>query len=655
MSFNVFALLLSLCFFPHHILAISQRRISPTQHTQWHQGDRAHDDNTLNITIALALPDSNHAVAALLEIADPSSSQYGQHWSATQVVQTFRPAPDTTIKVLDWLESSGIHEYLNISSGAGGYLRVLVTVHEASHLLNTTFHLYKNERTGDEHIASEDYYIPKEISQHVVYILATSMYRSEEKRNIKRAMAPIIRPSDATFDCKKYTTPSCLRELYGIPKSVVSNTHNSFGIYEQAWQTWLPSDLDSFFTLFAPELKGKRPIMELVDGGYTQTELQNRAFNTEANLDFQYAMALTSPQDVINLQVGDMYRLGEAPQSLPLGHLNLMLAAFDRYYCDSLDPEIDPQFPNDQPHGYNKSTDCGTIKPPGVISISYTFPEAAFPPEYLERQCMEYLKLGLMGVTVLVSVSDSGTGSSSVPTENDAALGLCRDRESGAITATVGLFNPSFPASCPWVTAVGGTQRYTQSNTNVSVQPIHQDVICAKNYSISQDETAFYHLSSSGAVSSSGGGFSNVFPAPSYQRKDTRSYKQTEATHLSHFRDRFNMSGRGYPDVSAQAEGYLTMVDGQLRVIRGSSASTPVFASVVTLLNNEREKVGKRRLGFLNPALYSQPHILNDIVTGANEGCGVNPAFQATCGWDPVTGLGTPNYEKMLDFFVNLP
>jgi hypothetical protein len=63
---------------------------------------------------------------------------------------------------------------------------------------------------------------------------------------------------------------------------------------------------------------------------------------------------------------------------------------------------------------------------------------------------MEYLKLGLMGVTVLVSVSDSGTGSSSVPTENDAALGLCRDRESGTITATVGLFNPSFPASCPW-------------------------------------------------------------------------------------------------------------------------------------------------------------------------------------------------------------
>jgi tripeptidyl-peptidase-1 len=97
------------------------------------------------------------------------------------------------------------------------------------------------------------------------------------------------------------------------------------------------------------------------------------------------------------------------------------------------------------------------------------------------------------------------------------------------------------------------------------------------------------------------------------------------------------------------------MVNGKLKVLRGSSASAPVFAAIVTLLNSEREKAGKHRLGFLNPALYSQPDILNDIVTGANRGHGVDPAFRATCGWDAVTGLGIPDFKRMLKKFLQLP
>lgn len=100
----------------------------------------------------------------------------------------------------------------------------------------------------------------------------------------------------------------------------------------------------------------------------------------------------------------------------------------------------------------------------------------------------------------------------------------------------------------------------------------------------------------------------------------------------------------------------------------GTSCSTPTFASVIALLNDERLNAGKSKLGWLNPWLYSNADALNDITSGDNPGCGTN-GFSATTGWDPVraksldvtstfallansqspqvTGLGTPNYAAL--------
>lgn len=100
----------------------------------------------------------------------------------------------------------------------------------------------------------------------------------------------------ATVNCDKYTGPSCLRELRNIPKGTNPHPNNSFGIYQPVWLTWLPEDLDQFFGLFEPELKGERPVLEPIDGGYTQTDYKMLPFNVEPDLDFEYAMALTAPQ-----------------------------------------------------------------------------------------------------------------------------------------------------------------------------------------------------------------------------------------------------------------------------------------------------------------------------------------------------------------------
>lgn len=82
--------------------------------------------------------------------------------------------------------------------------------------------------------------------------------------------------------------------------------------------------------------------------------------------------------------------------------------------------------------------------------------------------------------------------------------------------------------------------------------------------------------------------------------------------------------------------------------------SAPIVASLFNRIVEERLKIGKGALGFLNPALYANPDILNDITTGSNPGCNTT-GFAASVGWDPVTGLGTPNYPKMLEFFLQLP
>lgn len=152
----------------------------------------------------------------------------------------------------------------------------------------------------------------------------------------------------------------------------------------------------------------------------------------------------------------------------------------------------------------------------------------------------------------------------------------------------------------------------------------------------------------------SGGAFSNVFELPSYQSKAVTHFLTEYPPPYSS--DIYNNSGhaRAYPDVSAIAVNLATVWLGESFGVGGTSASTPIWGSIVTLLNEARISAGKGPIGFINPTLYAHPEALNDITSGSNPGCGTN-GFNATPGWDPVTGLGTPNYPKLLELFLNLP
>lgn len=265
------------------------------------------------------------------------------------------------------------------------------------------------------------------------------------------------------------------------------------------------------------------------------------------------------------------------------------------------------------------------IYPPGfaatkIISTSYGDNEADLTPLYEMRQCHEYMKLGLQGVSVIYSSGDYGVAGN---------FGECINSNGTYGNGTNGMFNPSFPSTCPYVTSVGATQ-----------------IVPGASFTAPEEacETIIY----------SGGGFSNVFPLPSYQKAAVKGYLTKHRPPYT--AAQYNNSGtsRGFPDISANGANYVIAVDGAFSLTYGTSASAPVVGSILTLINEARFDIGKGSIGFINPTLYANPGLLNDITEGGNQGCGT-PGFTATKGWDPVTGLGTPDFPRLFAKFLTLP
>ncbi|KAL8297863.1 hypothetical protein RB597_007121 [Gaeumannomyces tritici] len=166
---------------------------------------------------------------------------------------------------------------------------------------------------------------------------------------------------------------------------------------------------------------------------------------------------------------------------------------------------------------------------------------------------------------------------------------------SNADDATV-VLGPTFPAGCPFVTSVGATAGAGPER----------------------------------AAAFSSGGFSIHHARPDYQDSAVRTY----------------------------GVNFHVVDGGRDRLLSGTSASAPVFAGMVALLNAARRAAGLPPLGFLNPMLYraAAAAAFADVADGPSVGCRRETAafgpggarWNATAGWDPVTGLGTPRFDALL-------
>eukprot|EP00475_Leptophrys_vorax_P030474 TRINITY_DN456_c0_g1_i3.p1 TRINITY_DN456_c0_g1~~TRINITY_DN456_c0_g1_i3.p1 ORF type:complete len:881 (-),score=220.63 TRINITY_DN456_c0_g1_i3:32-2674(-) len=204
------------------------------------------------------------------------------------------------------------------------------------------------------------------------------------------------------------------------------------------------------------------------------------------------------------------------------------------------------------------------------------------------------------------------------------------------------IFFADFPTASPYVVSVGATQINpygSSSSCGQSPQEILSDML-------------------TGAFITGGGGFSNLQSRPSWQKAAVEAY--LNQTHLLPPSNYFNASNRGYPDLSLNGHNYPVVSGGQVIGVDGTSASSPTTAALFTLMNEVLLKYGKKPLGLLGPLLYQmaeeEPTAFNkiapvqygDMILGGDSNCTAiyccQYGYKATSsGWDPVTGLGTPN------------
>merc|ERR1711964_971675 len=140
---------------------------------------------------------------------------------------------------------------------------------------------------------------------------------------------------------------------------------------------------------------------------------------------------------------------------------------------------------------------------------------------------------------------------------------------------------------------------------------------------------------------------------PSYQKTAVGDYLSNKDVSLPPS-SYYSPKNRGYPDVSAMGHNFVVYVQGEAEAVGGTSAASPSFAGLVALLNSESIAKNGKPLGFLNPLLYqmqaAESSTFKDVTTGSNacteDGCASTcEGFSAEVGWDPVTGLGQPQYS----------
>merc|ERR1711981_520703 len=235
-------------------------------------------------------------------------------------------------------------------------------------------------------------------------------------------------------------------------------------------------------------------------------------------------------------------------------------------------------------------------------SLSYGSQKIGFcDSTTVKRLSADVQKLGAMGVTVVIASGDDGSGGISRQGSNNGKL------------------SPSFPASVPYALAVGST--FFESG-------------------LSGEEQATTQFGS-------GGGFSYDYQIPSYQADVVKAYLAKSPLIGS---KSYAPNGRASPDVALLGEKFAVEDGGRVMAVGGTSASTPSWGAVISLLNNVclSASGGKKTLGFVNPLLYKNPDAFNDITKGNNAiGNNAKSGWKCTEGWDAVTGLGTPQFTKL--------
>ncbi len=232
---------------------------------------------------------------------------------------------------------------------------------------------------------------------------------------------------------------------------------------------------------------------------------------------------------------------------------------------------------------------------PSVLSISWAGSELNYSENEINELNTAFYEASIRGITTIVASGDHG------------ALNNLK------------FPNVNIPASIPFALGCGGT----------GIQAIHDKL--TNNWVWNE---------SSGKMSiATGGGFSQRIAAPVYSMKASQNY----LFQFPQFQYYNSQNGRPIPDVAANAadsSGYSIYYNNKWMKLGGTSLSTPLWAALIARLN---QKLGYR-LGFINQLLYD----LEGSKAFIPSVVGNNGLYQGAWGWNPCTGLGSPDGVELM-------
>ncbi|GJJ05822.1 hypothetical protein Clacol_000009 [Clathrus columnatus] len=580
---------------------------------EWVKHKQAPPDHEITLRISLAQPRLSELEQHLYAVSNPESARYGQHLSKEQVQELSAPSADALEALNSWLYSHGfdVHSADELDrSPSLDWVKVKTTVQQAEEMLNTTYHVWKHTSAGEFLVRTTSWSVPDFLSEHIDLVHPTTMFSSRFRAQAATfrlsekepglsvvASIPSSEPLAVDPSCNNTITPTCVLELYNATQYKVQAPDKSkIAISSYLGEFANIADLEQFYSLLRPEAINTSFTLISINGkdaeifhDYRFTLLQIGGQNNqtlseagaEADLDTQYAFGVAFPIPAV------VFTTAGSPPFIP-----------------------DFGTPTDSNEPYLNWLDFVLAQDniPQTISSSYGDDEQTVPVSFAKKVCSGFARLGARGISVMVSSGDGGVGDN----DPNPATQTCFTNNGKNETR----FIPGFPASCPFVTAVGGT--------------VNVPEVAVKSFG-------------------SGGGFSNIFSRPKFQNSAVLPFLKSIGNTNKGF---FNPNGRAIPDVAAQGDNVEIVFRGRRSLIGGTSAASPIFAGIVALLNDARIAAGKPSLGFLNPLIYGKASkAFNDITIGSNPGCGTE-GFSCAIGWDAVTGFGTPNFGLLQEIVL---
>jgi subtilase family serine protease len=598
------------------VLCVACATLASRDPSEWRIQRPAYDHELVTFYVALHQRNIPELERVALEVSDPRSPRYGKHLTNRQVLDIVAPPKEDHDAVVNWFRDNMPGARIQSFEDA---LKITAPAASVNRALKTTIYAWQHKKTGIRTLRMfGGFTIPEAVKDKIYMIVGLTTFpfihrtpKEVYEEGIKNGLFTKreVEQPDGTYN---FVYPAGLRKVYNVPPNAAASNPKTNQLALEFLPVGAPldSDIKKFCTMANEVYTNYSKVWGPWHSGQE---------DTESTLDVEWIMAMGS-------KVQNWY------YTVKSGWIYEMAVEL------------------------NALSDV-----PQVVSISYGWPESdscdssvtgakcksgETNQQYVQRSNVELAKLAAKGVSVLVASGDTGSWG---PTNNN-----CQNRQHP--------LNPLFPTSSPWVTSVSATVLVNKKSDEKWFDERDLPQICNEGYQCINGPVVEWPCMVNNTYYrwTTGGGFSEFSPQPSWQKNEVAAYVNSKV--MLPPSQYWNKNNRGFPDVSAAGSRILIVMGGYVVVSAGTSASTPIFAGLVSLLNDWRLNNNKPVLGFLNPLLYQMyekhPQAFTDITLGDNrctEGFCCPFGYGATKGWDAVTGLGTPNFQEMLNYIKTLP